>query len=208
VYAEDVCGIGPTHLRGDERTLVTALNAVPFVPEPPHQFAERPGDAGAIPSRLAQRLGEAVTGKRWNHQMERVGGAAAMFAGRAQGSDDVKELDDRSGPAVDEHQGRGVRLGGTHMQEMDVLAVDRDGELRVLVEPRLLLTPIKRRAPVLGQFLEIGERHAAGPPDSRQLIRPARAREAIAQVDELGFGHIDEEGLDRRVSHVVHLRLV
>ena len=48
--------------------------------------------------------------------------------------------------------------------------------------------PVVARAPVLGQLLDVVERHAVAPPDAGQLVGPAGAGEPVAQVVQVGLG--------------------
>jgi len=48
------------------------------------------------------------------------------------------------------------------MQEVDSLAVDLGDELRNLVETSFLGAPIEVMPPVVGELLEISQRHATG----------------------------------------------
>src|SRR6202007_1592506 len=77
VYADDVRGVDPTHVRGDERALVTPLDPIAFVAEPAHQLGEGARDARVSPSGPAERPGEAVARNRWNHEVESVGRVTA-----------------------------------------------------------------------------------------------------------------------------------
>ena len=167
VYADDTRGVDSTHVRGDERTLVTPLDPIAFVTEPAHQGGECARNARVSPPGPAERSREAVARNRWNHEMEGVGRVPATRTRIGQWADHVEELDDRSGPSVDEHQRGGVRLAGTHVQEVNVLAVDRGGELWVSVELGLVCAPIVGRAPVLGQLPQVALRDAAAPPPIR-----------------------------------------
>jgi hypothetical protein len=72
--------------------------------------------------------------------------------------DEVEELCDGAREAVRDQQRLGIGLVGFDVQEVDALAVDLGGELRVLVEPRLLGAPVVPRAPVLGELLEVAQR--------------------------------------------------
>jgi hypothetical protein len=57
--------------------------------------------------------------------IERVGRGAPGRSRVGKRRDDVEELDDRPGPPVDQHERRGVGLGRAHVQEVQVLPVDR-----------------------------------------------------------------------------------
>jgi hypothetical protein len=202
VHADDVLGVGPADQRADERTLVAALHAVALVAEPAHQLGEGRGDAAVVPSRLTRGPGEAVTGDRRDHQMEGRGGVVAVGPRVAERPDDVQELHDRAGPTVDQHQRRGVGLGRADVQEVDPLAGDAGRELGELVQHRLVLAPIERGAPVLGQLFQVPERHAPAPARAGQLLGPARPGQPVAQVVQVGLGDVDPERTDLGVGSV------
>ena len=61
------------------------------------------------------------------------------------------------------------------MQEVDGLTVDLGRVLRELIQSGLVLAPVVAGTPVLGQVLEVVERNAPAPADTRQLIGPASA---------------------------------
>jgi len=60
----------------------------------------------------------------------------------------------------------------------------------VLAEPGFLLAPVVAVGPVGGQLLEVAERHPAGPADAGQLVGPAGAVQAVAQVVQVGLGDV------------------
>ena len=95
-----------------------------------------------------------------------------------------------------DQQRLGVGLAGSDVQEMDALPVDLGDELGVGVEPRLCGAPVVLRAPVLGKFLQIAKRYAAGPPSARQLAGPAGAGEPVVQVVEVRLADLDAEKLN------------
>ena len=68
------------------------------------------------------------------------------------------------------------------------------------------LAPVVARPPVLGQLLQVVERHAAAPADAGQLVGPAGAGEPIAQVVEVGLGDVDPErpDLGARAAGLTH----
>src|SRR5262249_40084270 len=88
------------------------------------------------------------------------------------------------------------------VQEVDVLAVDLGRELWELVEAGLPLAPVVPRAPMLGQFLEIGERDASAPVDTGQFVGPAGAGPAGTQVVEDRLGDLDSERPDLGIGPV------
>ncbi len=90
----------------------------------------------------------------------------------------------------------GVGLAGSDVQEMDALPVDLGDELGVGVEARLGGAPVVLRTPVLGKFLQIAKRYAAGPPSARQLAAPAGAGEPVVQVVDVRLADLDAERLN------------
>jgi hypothetical protein len=61
-------------------------------------------------------------------------------------------------------------LGRTDVKEVHVGAVDGGGELRELVQPRLVLAPVVVVAPVGSQLPQVAERYPTGPADAGQLV--------------------------------------
>ena len=79
------------------------------------------------------------------------------------------------------------------MNEVNLLAVDLGEEVRPTIEPILLRAPVEGRAPVLAQILQVREIGSVIPRGVRDLIGPARARQAITQVFDVGVGNLDAE---------------
>jgi hypothetical protein len=102
---------------------------------------------------------------------------------------------------VDDQQRQRVRLGRADVHEVDPLAVDGGGELRVLVEPGLLGAPVVAALPVPGELPQVAERHATAPADTGQLVGPAGAGQPVGQVVQLGLGNLDPERVDAVASH-------
>jgi hypothetical protein len=102
-----------------------------------------------------------------------------VFGG--QGADHVEELEDRTGPAVGEDQRQRVGVGRPDVQEVDVLAVDLGGVLRIAVERGLLSAPVELLAPVGGQLADPLQRDAEVPADAGQFVGPADAVQAVVQ---------------------------
>lgn len=131
-----------------------------------------------------------------------------VSSGAGERTDQIEELDDRAGPAVGQQQRQGVRLRRPHMDEMHVLLVDLRRELRQLVEPRFLSTPVVARAPVLGEPTQIADGNAVAPVGVGRLIRPAGVLQPAGEVIQVGFWDIDLEGMNgvRRV-HLFPVRV-
>ena len=70
--------------------------------------------------------------------------------------------------------GRAFGFGRLDVEEVHGLAVDLGAELRVGVELGLLRAPVEAVGPVVGQCLEVIDRHSALPWCARQLFGPAR----------------------------------
>src|SRR5439155_2693252 len=105
-------------------------------------------------------------------------------------------LGDRAREAVSDQQRLGAGLPGFDVQEVDALAVDLGGELRVGVELRLGGAPVISSAPVTGELLQVAQRDAALPPRAGQAARPAGTGEPATQMVDVGLGDLDAEGLD------------
>ena len=71
-----------------------------------------------------------------------IGRVAAVGSWVGQRTDQIHELGDRAGVSVGDDQRQGVRFGGSDVQEVDPLSVDRGGELGERVEPRLVGSPV------------------------------------------------------------------
>jgi hypothetical protein len=82
------------------------------------------------------------------------------------------------------------------VQEVDVLPVDGGGELGELVELTLVLAPVVRRTPVLGQLLQIVQRDTTFPADAGYLARPPGAGQPLGQVVQVSLGDVNPEGPD------------
>jgi hypothetical protein len=75
------------------------------------------------------------------------------------------------------------------VEEVDLLPVDRRGELRVRVEPGLVRPPVIFGSPMLEELAHVVQRHAVAPAHGGQLVRPAHAGETRLQVVEIGLAY-------------------
>ena len=195
---------------GDAPADVIAMGAVALVAQPAHQLDHRAGGARALPAWLGDGRREPESGQRRDHDVERVPRIGAVGARIRQRADQAEIVDERSRVAVEQEQRRGIRLARAHVDEVDRLAVDGRRELRQLVDPGLLGAPVERGAPPLGESLEVVERHALAPALARQGVGPARARESIVEIVEVGLRDVDAERADARIEragrHRSHLR--
>jgi hypothetical protein len=129
--------------------------------------------------------------------MEGVGAVTAVPGWVGKRADDREEFGYRSRPAVGEGERQGVSLRRADVEEVDVLPVDGGRELGERVEAGLLCPPVERRAPVLGELLQVVERDSVVPPCIGELVGPASAGKPVAQVVDVGLGNVDVE---RRIS--------
>src|SRR5262249_17779047 len=86
---------------------------------------------------------------------------------------DLELLDDRSGPAVRDDDGKRVLLARTDVNEVNVHPVDLGDELRQSVQFRLDLSPVVVGGPVAGELLQLVEGNALRPIADGFLVRPA-----------------------------------
>jgi hypothetical protein len=114
--------------------------------------------------------------------------------------DHVEELQERAGPAVGEDQRERVRFRGPDVDEVDGLAVDLGGEVRKLVELRLVRAPVVAGAPVLGKLLQPRQRKAVVPPGAGDLVGLTGAGEPVGQVVQVGLRDVDAKRLDHDVN--------
>jgi len=109
---------------------------------------------------------------------------------------------------VGEDQREGAGLGGPDVQEVDALAVDRGGELRVGVEPRLDgEPPVEAVLPVTDEAPQVRQGHAVRPSGrrepgrlvriGRELVGPPGGRQPGGQVVEVGLRYLGAERADR-----------
>ena len=182
----------------DRRTPVTTLRAERVVAEGDHQLDPCRGDPLDAPAGPRRLVAEPVAGHRRADDVERVGRVAAVAGGVAQRLDDVEELDDRSGPAVREHEREGAGVRRRRVQDLDAQAVGgadvgREPELLEAVQLGLDAAPVVAAGPVRAQLLDVGERDALRPVVDGLPFRPARAGEALLQVVEVRLGDGDRD---------------
>ena len=130
--ADDPVRVVAADLGGDLRAGVVSVRAVALVAEVRHQLRPGARDAAGVPARLAGRAREADARERRHHEVERVGGVAAVGARIGQRPDQVEVLEHAHRPAMRADQRQRVGLGRAHVQEVHALAVDLGDELRVL----------------------------------------------------------------------------
>src|SRR5580658_6812930 len=95
-----VNGVLNSYTSRDRGSPIAALRKVALVPEARHQLRPRFRDALHVPSMLRGFVRIAVAGKGRAHDVERIGGAAAVRGRVGERLDDFLEFDDRTGPSM------------------------------------------------------------------------------------------------------------
>src|SRR5215813_14835435 len=91
------------------------------------------------------------------------------------------------------------------MSKMDARPVDRGGELRPPVQPGFRDPPVVAVPPVFRQLPQVLPRYAVGPPDPRQLIRPAGPIQAGVQIVQVSLRNVNAERADANTSSHNHV---
>ena len=183
--ADDPVGAGPAELTGDDRAPVAALGAVPLVAEASHQLGERGGDPAELPAGLSRRPGEPEAGDARQHQVERVGGVAAVRARVGQRADDpVNSTIEPGQPCVmisGVASGSGDRMCAKWMFAPSIVG----GELRPLVQLALPPPASRTRAASTGRAPG-GSRAGRRTPSPPLAVRPATGCGQDGRADRPG----------------------
>ena len=173
----------PMH-RGDEPAPVAALDAEAAVAQHfRHQFRIEVGDVADTEAFLAGLEGKRVAGERRRHHGEVLG----------EQRNELVELEHRARPAVRDQQRHRIGPAARLVDEMQIDAADRGRELAEAVELAFPRAPVEARLPIIGEALHVRQASARGPRLAGRLVRPARAREALAQLGDVGVGHVQCE---------------
>ena len=198
VRADDPIGVVDPQVSRHACTDIAAVGAVALVPEAAHQLHPCLRGTRELPAGVGERAGEPEPGERRNDHVERICRVASVGSRIGERADEIHELGERARIPVRDDQRQRVRLGRTDVQEVDRLAVDRGGELREPVERRLVLPPVVLGSPILGQVLQVPERHAPAPPGVGRLVGPTGAGEPLLEIVDVPLGNFDPERTDRR----------
>ena len=125
--------------RADERAPVAALHREALVAQARHQLRKTVGDLFDAEAWLSGLEGERVARERWRYDGEML----------PQERNDFQELDDRPRPAVREQERRGIYPTARLVDEMQLDAVHRKGELPQAVDARFLRAPVETALPVI-----------------------------------------------------------
>ena len=116
-----------------------------------------------------------------------------VLRGIRERTNELDLLEHRPRPPVRDNQRHGIRVPRTHVDEVDVDAVNVRRELRQGIELCFGLAPVVVRAPITNEFLELRQLHALPLIRRGLLVRPARRLEAAAEVRQVSIGHADAE---------------
>ena len=90
-----------------------------------------------------------------------------------------------------QHQGKGIGLRRTHVDEVDAHAVDLGAELRQSIEPRLPRGPVVLLGPVPAKLTYVSEGNPLGPVLNRLRVGPPSAVQPITKI--IKSDHIDRD---------------
>src|SRR6185312_2636891 len=146
------CGLA-RHRARDRRAPVAALRDVARVAQALHQLGPGARDAIRVPASDGWLSGEAVARQGWNDDVESILGAAAMRGRVSERSDNLKLLNDGSGPAVRDDHWHGVRMSRADVDEVNIHTIDRRHELGQGIELGFALLPVVIGAPIAHELL-------------------------------------------------------
>src|SRR3712207_5778893 len=146
---------------------------------------------------------ESVAGQRRDNDAE----AAALTGVRKQ-VNDLVELPHRAWPAVEEQDRYGIVAVSPLVDEVQLDALQGRAVLLEGVQLRLLRTPVVLVLPVVGELSRVREARPVAPPGARDLVRPARAVQALPQINKKRLGQGDPEGFGSSVGYRRVVRLL
>ena len=192
--ADDARGMLAGEPGGDGGPPVAALDGEFFIAEGGHQLGPEAGHGLGAAARGGRAGGEAEAGERGDDDVEGIGRVAAMGAGVGEKREDALHFKEGAGPAVTDEEGHGPGPLPFRVDEVDGQAVDLQHELGEAIEAGLDGAPVEPVPPMGGQVLQEGAGGAVRPGVVIDLVRPAGAGEAGAEVVEVGLGDGDAEG--------------
>src|SRR5262249_39551366 len=121
VEPDHPAGCLASHVLSDRGAPIPTLDAIPGIPQAIHQDDERLRHTPRSPAPSGSRSRESKPGERRD---DYVKGRHIRLSRLCQWLDESEELDDRPGPAVNEHQRYSVRARRALMNEVNLLAVN------------------------------------------------------------------------------------
>src|SRR5207245_3684082 len=98
-----------------------------------------------------------------------------------------------------EQERHGIYPTARLVDEVQLDAVQRHGELPQAVDARFVRAPVEALLPMSHELSQMGEASPGRPGRERRLVRKARARQTLAQIGERGFGNVEFEWLDAQL---------
>jgi hypothetical protein len=93
-----------------------------------------------------------------------------------------QHLDERTRPAMRDHERKRPTSRAPYMNKVDVQPVDLGGELTELVNRVFLRPPIELCLPIVDDFPHVFDTRTVGPRSIRACIRPTRSSESRFEV--------------------------
>jgi hypothetical protein len=196
VDASQPLGCLTAHRVSDEGAHVAALGDVAVIAEAVHQLGPGARHAAGVPADFGRFGGPAVAGQRWDDEVKRVLGGAAVRCRVGERADDPEQLDHRARPAVRDDQRQRVLVRRLDVDEVDGHPIDPRLELRQRVQSRLARAPVVIGRPVAGEFLDRRQLHALRPIGDELLAGRAHRGDTPPKVSDRFVGHVDPEGTD------------
>ena len=194
--ANHLSRVGETQARRHPGAPVTTLGGVAPIAQPlGHQTGPEVGDPGNVEAPLRRAVREAIAWHGRNHHVKGVGGVAAMASRVGEQRDDLRDFEDGTGPAMGDEQGQRIGSLATLVDQMNPEPINGGAEVGEAVQCCLLGAPVKLVAPVVNQLLDIGQIRAIVPRCSWNVIGPAGASKALAEICQHLVRNVDGERL-------------
>ena len=110
--------------------------------------------------------------------------------------DQCEKFDDRTRPAMNQHQRYCVEAWRALMDKINLLSINFRGELVKAVDLRFLCTPVVIVLPIIRQFSDLLDVGAVLPTRARKLIGPFGLRQTVPEIDKNLVGNMHFERLD------------
>ena len=186
----DRLGVLQRQGRSDDRTPVTALNAIAFIAQCQHQPVQTVRDPAGMHARVPWCLRETETRERGNDQVET---RLLVDAGSEERSG-LHELHERARPTVDQEERQALfrpRPGIQH--RVKLFPIDRPAYVGQLVQSPLLCEPVVVLPPVADEVAQHGIVGASLPSFVDRDLRPAGLVDPPMQVSDHPLAEGDPE---------------
>ena len=143
---------------------------------------------------LAGLKREPVSRQGGRHHREGIARIATESCRIGQTRDDIEKLENRARPAVQQEQRHRVGADASHMQVMEIDAVEPDAELRERIQRGFLGPPVECVTPVFGELAKMADIGAVSPCSTGRRIGKAGAGKTVAEIGDVGVGDTKREG--------------